>query len=170
MEEVMHQYKRTVLGEENSNLNFDDKKDGEMFSTEKGAEFLVMGVVFTDGKEVTVLPDRPPPEPPPWRTGEARVWIFWRQRKYFLFCFACFFSDCYFCIGVCFFFYVPVCKTLILDMGDEKNLVTVLGFLFPGYESANYIATAINSKSGSRDDSYQFSFCPLTHTLNRLFI
>ncbi|CAH9082421.1 unnamed protein product, partial [Cuscuta epithymum] len=165
MEELMHQYKRTVLGEENTNLNFDDKKDGELFSTEKGAEFLVMGVVFKNWKEVTVLPDRPPPEPPPWSAGEARIWIFW-QRKYFLFCFVCFFSNWYFCFGVCFFCYVPVCKTLILDMGDERNLVTELGFLFPGYGSANYIATAINSESGSRDSGYQFSFCQLTHTLN----
>ncbi|CAH9057444.1 unnamed protein product [Cuscuta epithymum] len=120
----------------------------------------VFQILIVNGESIVVVQIvRPPPEPPP------RVDL-WRRQGCYLVCFVYFCNNCYFCFGVCFFVFVSVCKTLMLDVGDERNLVTVLGFLFPGYGSANYIATAINSESGSRDSGYQFSFCQLTHTLN----
>ncbi|CAH9143432.1 unnamed protein product [Cuscuta epithymum] len=148
-------------------------------------EFSLFGMgSFVDKEEldlnkadVEVVADerraRPPPEPPPWTAWSASKSRVWKKMSDFYFNFVlsslCFSVKLYVvwsCFGICFFVYFPVCKTLILDMGGERNMVTVYAFLFPGYGSANFIATVINSESGSRDNGYQFSFCQLTHTLN----
>ncbi|CAH9121573.1 unnamed protein product [Cuscuta epithymum] len=52
MEEVVFQYKKMAIGEENNNLNFDDddEEDGEFDTAEKGAKFPVMGIFLTDQK------------------------------------------------------------------------------------------------------------------------
>ncbi|CAH9145999.1 unnamed protein product, partial [Cuscuta epithymum] len=140
MEEVMYQYKRMALGEENTNLNFEDEKDGKIVSIEKRAEFLVMGVVLTDRKEATVLPDRPPPpppppptEPPPWSTGEARVW---KHPFIFIVCLCFTFHDqtAYFSVD-----YLYHCKTFALGVGDESSAVTIIGSIMPNLGSASYI-------------------------------
>ncbi|CAH9070152.1 unnamed protein product [Cuscuta epithymum] len=115
---------------------------------------------------------RPPPEPPPWSASKSRVIVWFGnlgQRIYFI-CFIFSFSDYLFCCVPSFGFDIPVCKTLILDVGDERNTVTVFDFRFPNYGSTNYIVSqeVINSESGSRDNGCQISFCRLTHTLNYL--
>ncbi|CAH9129305.1 unnamed protein product, partial [Cuscuta epithymum] len=91
---------------------------------------------------------RPPPEPPPWSCSInppkmlVEGWrplvrgifrVCWLRHECFLLCFVCYFNNCCFCYGFCFFVYFPVCKTLYLDIGDESNIVTVFGFLFPSY-------------------------------------
>ncbi|CAH9073909.1 unnamed protein product, partial [Cuscuta epithymum] len=107
--------------------SFGDMSDGEVVASERRA--------------------RPPLEPPPWSASKSRV-----LKKIYFIGFVCSFSDCYVCLAICFLFIVPVCKTLVLDVGDEGNLVTELGLLFPDYGSAYYIATTINSEYGLRDD------------------
>ncbi|CAH9071570.1 unnamed protein product, partial [Cuscuta epithymum] len=82
----------------------------------------VFQILIVNRESIGVVPMvRPPPEPP------TRVDL-WRRQGCYLVCFVYFSNDCYFCFGVCFFVFVPVCKTLMLDVGDERNLVTVLGF------------------------------------------
>ncbi|CAH9098155.1 unnamed protein product [Cuscuta epithymum] len=106
-----------------------------------------------------------------WRPQvRAMVFVCCLRRKSFIFCFVCHFSNVYFSFAICFCFGIPDCKTLVLDMGDERNVVTVFGFRFPIYGSTNYIASleVINIESGSRNNGYQLSFCRLTRTLNYL--
>ncbi|CAH9083169.1 unnamed protein product [Cuscuta epithymum] len=152
LESFVDKYKTMEIGAEEEELDL-NKADVEIVADERRT--------------------RLPPEPPPWSARKSRVW---KKMDEFVFnfilldlCFSVELFVVWFCFVLCFCF-PPVGKTLILDMGDERNMVTVFGFLFPNFGSANFIAAAINSESGSRDNGCQISFCLLTHTLKNYWL
>ncbi|CAH9093392.1 unnamed protein product [Cuscuta europaea] len=84
-----------------------------------------------------------------------------QQLEFINFIFFCY--DNFVCFVFCFF--VPFCKTVDLDMGDERIEVTVLDSFVSINGSTSYIASfeMINSESDSWDNGCQDSFCRLTH-------
>ncbi|CAH9113276.1 unnamed protein product, partial [Cuscuta europaea] len=131
MECFVYKYKNMVIGTKEEDLDFNMK---DVAVEKSSPEFQVVGVLLifeADERRV-----RPPPEPPPWPQVRGTIRVFWLNQKSLIFCFVCGFRDCYFCFVVCFFLCVPVCKTLILEVDDERNMVTVYGFKFPTFVSA----------------------------------
>ncbi|CAH9081702.1 unnamed protein product [Cuscuta epithymum] len=113
-------------------------------------------------EDTSVLLDRPPPEPPPWRKGEFRVW-----KQYFDFIVYLLFN--FHGHTVLFYFYFFLCcKTLALGLGDDRSTVIVIGFMLSKLGLASYIASSkvINSESRPRADGYMWSFCYLVPLLN----
>ncbi|CAH9141412.1 unnamed protein product [Cuscuta epithymum] len=153
LESFVYKYKNIAIGMEEEDLDF-NTEDVPVGKSSPG--FLVVGVILTiEADEWRVCP---PPEPPPWSASKVKnvwvlVWIGGLGQSFKLICFLFLHSDILCCCVTFFVVVVPFCKTIDLDMGDERIAVTVFGSFVPINGLANYIASleVINSKSGSRD-------------------